>query len=55
MVAGTRDEVCERVEAFGRVADSLTLVPPGTGGTLPAERVAAYREAIVEAFYPARR
>jgi alkanesulfonate monooxygenase SsuD/methylene tetrahydromethanopterin reductase-like flavin-dependent oxidoreductase (luciferase family) len=55
MVAGTRDEVCERVEALGRVADSLTLVPPGTGGTLPPERVAAYREAIVEAFYPARR
>src|SRR5262249_27619381 len=35
MVAGTRDEVQRRVEELGRAADSLTLVPPGTAGTLP--------------------
>ncbi|MET0153720.1 MAG: LLM class flavin-dependent oxidoreductase [Candidatus Binatia bacterium] len=54
MVAGTRDEVRERIEKLGRAADSLTLVPPGTGGTLPGERVRAYQQAIVETFYPAR-
>jgi alkanesulfonate monooxygenase SsuD/methylene tetrahydromethanopterin reductase-like flavin-dependent oxidoreductase (luciferase family) len=54
MVAGTRDEVRERIEKLGRAADSLTLVPPGTGGTLPPERVRAYQRAIVEEFYSAR-
>jgi hypothetical protein len=36
------------------VANSLTLIPPGTGGTLSPERVMAYRRSIVETFYPAR-
>jgi len=54
MVAGTRDDARERVEALGRSANSLTLVPPGTGGTLSPERVLGYRRAIVETFYPAR-
>jgi len=54
MTAGTPDEVRERIEALGRSADSLTLLPPGTGGTLPAERVRAYRRAIAETFYPSR-
>jgi alkanesulfonate monooxygenase SsuD/methylene tetrahydromethanopterin reductase-like flavin-dependent oxidoreductase (luciferase family) len=54
MTAGTPDEVRERVEALGRSADSLTLLPPGTGGTLPVERVRAYRRAIAETFYPSR-
>jgi probable F420-dependent oxidoreductase len=52
MVAGTPDEVRERIERLGRSADSLTLLPPGTGGTLPVERVRAYRRAITETFYP---
>ena len=54
MAAGTPDEVRERIEALGRSADSLTLLPPGTGGTLPVERVRAYRRAIAETFYPPR-
>jgi probable F420-dependent oxidoreductase len=54
MAAGTPDEVRERIERLGRSADSLTLLPPGTGGTLPGERVRAYRRAIAETFYPAR-
>jgi alkanesulfonate monooxygenase SsuD/methylene tetrahydromethanopterin reductase-like flavin-dependent oxidoreductase (luciferase family) len=54
MVAGTRDDVCKRIEALARMANSLTLVPPGTGGTLSPERVIAYRRAIGEAFYPTR-
>ena len=55
MVAGTRDEVCERVEALGRVAEVSDARPARYWRvTLPPERVTAYREAIVEAFYPAR-
>jgi hypothetical protein len=54
LVAGTRDDACNRIEALAGVADSLTLVPPGTGGTLAPERVVAYRRAIEEVFYPAR-
>ncbi len=54
MVAGTRDEVESRIDRLGRAADSLTLVPPGTAGTIPLERVRAYQQAIVETFYPRR-
>jgi hypothetical protein len=54
MIAGAEDEVRERVEQLARHADSLTLVPPGTGGTLPAERMLEYRRRIAETFYPAR-
>jgi alkanesulfonate monooxygenase SsuD/methylene tetrahydromethanopterin reductase-like flavin-dependent oxidoreductase (luciferase family) len=54
MVAGSREEARERIEKLGRAADSLTLVPPGTGGTLSPERIRAYQRAIVEAFYSAR-
>jgi probable F420-dependent oxidoreductase len=54
MVAGTPEEVHERVARLARSADSLTLVPPATGGTLPVERVQAYQRAIAKTFYAAR-
>lgn len=52
MIAGTPDEARERVAKLAVHADSMTLVPPGTGGTLPGERVRAHRQAIAAAFYP---
>ena len=48
--AGTPDEVRERIERFSTLADVVTLVPPGLGGLLPAERVEGYREAILRTF-----
>ena len=48
---GTADEVRERVAAMARHADSVTLVPPGTGGSLPPARVAEYRRAIADTFF----
>jgi len=52
VVAGPRDEARARVEELGRHADSITLLPPGTGGTLGAERIAEYRRAIAATFHP---
>jgi probable F420-dependent oxidoreductase len=52
VVAGTPDEARARVEELGRHADSLTLVPPGTGGSLAGDRIAKYRDAIAATFYP---
>ena len=40
---GAPDEVRERLEALARSPDSLTLIPPRTGGTLAGERVHAFR------------
>lgn len=54
MIAGTPDEVRQRVEQLAGHADSLTLLPPGSGGTLAGERVRAHRKAIADTFYPAR-
>jgi alkanesulfonate monooxygenase SsuD/methylene tetrahydromethanopterin reductase-like flavin-dependent oxidoreductase (luciferase family) len=50
---GTPDEVREQVERLAAHADSVTLVPPGIGGTLPPERIEAYREAIIRTFFSA--
>lgn len=49
---GTPDEVREQVERLAAHADSVTLVPPGIGGTLPPDRIEAYREAIIGTFFP---
>ncbi len=48
-IAGTSDEVRQRVEDLWRTADSLTLAAPFY--FLPAMRVAAYQQAIAETFY----
>jgi alkanesulfonate monooxygenase SsuD/methylene tetrahydromethanopterin reductase-like flavin-dependent oxidoreductase (luciferase family) len=45
-VTGTRDEALARVEELGRYADSITVIPPGTGNSLPPEKIALYRDAI---------
>lgn len=55
VVAGTPDEARARVEELGRYADSITLLPPGTGDSLRADRIAEYRDAIAATFYPPRR
>lgn len=48
--AGTPDEVRERIERLSARADVVTLAPPGLGGLLAAERVDAYRQAILQTF-----
>jgi probable F420-dependent oxidoreductase len=48
-IAGTPDEVRERVDKMWRYADSLTLSPPQY--FLPAARLNEYRNAIVDTFY----
>jgi alkanesulfonate monooxygenase SsuD/methylene tetrahydromethanopterin reductase-like flavin-dependent oxidoreductase (luciferase family) len=55
LVAGTAEEAKARVAELAGYADSITLLPPGTGGSLPADRVAEYRNAIAATFYPGRR
>ncbi len=52
VIAGTREEAEARIEELGRHADSITLIPPGTGNSLAAERVAEYQNAIATTFYP---
>ena len=51
VAVGTPDEVRARVDELGRLAESITLIPPGTGGTLDSQRVAAYGRAIAETFF----
>jgi probable F420-dependent oxidoreductase len=48
-IAGTPDEVRERVDKMWRYADSLTLSPPQY--SFPAARLNEYRNAIVDTFY----
>jgi probable F420-dependent oxidoreductase len=48
-IAGTPDEVRERVDKMWRYADSLTLSPPQY--FFPATRLSEYRNAIVDVFY----
>ncbi len=48
-IAGTPDEGRERVEAFWKVADSITLSPPN--GLLDGASIAGYQKAIAETFY----
>lgn len=48
-IAGTPDESRERVNRMWEYADSMTLNPPHY--FVPAERIARYRDAIVDTFY----
>lgn len=50
-IAGTPDEVRERVEQMWQHANSMTLSAPQN--FLPAARIAQYREAIAKTFYNA--
>jgi probable F420-dependent oxidoreductase len=50
-IAGTRDEVRERVEALWQIADSMTLAAPAV--LVDAMEAGRYRAAIAETFYPA--
>jgi hypothetical protein len=40
----------ESMPATAAAAMVSTKLPPGSGGTLPGDRVRAYREAIADAF-----
>jgi probable F420-dependent oxidoreductase len=48
-IAGTPDEGREKVEAFWKVADSITLSPPNS--MIDGASIAAYQQAIAETFY----
>ena len=48
-IAGTPDEARERVDRMWEYADSMTLTAPQY--FVPAERIARYRDAIVDTFY----
>jgi alkanesulfonate monooxygenase SsuD/methylene tetrahydromethanopterin reductase-like flavin-dependent oxidoreductase (luciferase family) len=48
-IAGTPDEGRERIEAFWKVADSITLTPPNA--MLDSAAVAGYQKALAETFY----
>jgi probable F420-dependent oxidoreductase len=48
-IAGTPDEVRERVDRMWRFADSLTLAPPAVG--VDPAKLARYQSAIAAAFY----
>lgn len=48
-IAGTPDEGRERVEAFWKVADSITLTPPNA--MIDGASIASYQKAIAETFY----
>ncbi len=50
-IAGTRDEVRERVEALWRLADSMTLAAPAV--FVDPALAGRYRASIAETFYPA--
>lgn len=50
-IAGTRDDVRERVEALWEIADSMTLAAPAV--FVDPREAAIYRAAIGETFYPA--
>ncbi len=48
-IAGTPDEGREKVEAFWKVADSITLSPPNS--LIDGASIASYQKAIAETFY----
>jgi probable F420-dependent oxidoreductase len=48
-IAGTPEEGRERIEAFWKVADSITLTPPNA--MLDGASIAAYQKAIADTFY----
>jgi alkanesulfonate monooxygenase SsuD/methylene tetrahydromethanopterin reductase-like flavin-dependent oxidoreductase (luciferase family) len=50
-IAGTPDDVRERVSKMWQYADSMTLSPPQY--FVPSDRLAEYRSAIVETLYKA--
>jgi len=50
-IAGTRDDVRERVEALWQIADSMTLAAPAV--LVDPMEAGKYRAAIAETFYPA--